>query len=66
MDKWILEMSTIHEVDENEWNAMPNEDRRKLVDEELDVTKSWAYLKPITKYELKLIESDIYKGLTEL
>ena len=66
MDKWILEMSTIHEVDENEWNAMPNEDRRKLVDEELDVTKSWAYLKPITKFELKNIEADIYKDLTEL
>ena len=58
-------LKRIREVDENEWNAMPNEDRRKLVDDEFDVTKSWAYLKPITKFELKIIESDIYKGLID-
>ena len=54
------------EVDENEWQSMPNEDRRELIDNEFDVTKDWAYLKPITKFELKNIEADIYKGLTKL
>jgi hypothetical protein len=53
------------EVDENEWQSMPNEDRRELIDNEFDVTKDWAYLKPITKFELKNIEADIYKGLLD-
>jgi len=55
----------VKEVDENEWQSMPNEDRRELIDNEFDVTKDWAYLKPITKFELKNIEADIYKGLTD-
>jgi hypothetical protein len=55
----------VKEVDENEWQSMPNQDRRELIDDEFDVTKDWAYLKPITKFELKNIESEIYKGLVD-
>jgi hypothetical protein len=58
-------LKSIREVDENEWQSMPNEDRRELIDNEFDVTKDWAYLKPITKFELKNIEADIYKGLLD-
>ena len=51
------------EVTADDWMGMPNEDRRELLDDEFDVTKDWSDLKPITKYELELLEADVYKQL---
>lgn len=51
------------EVDVNDWMGMDNEHRRELLDDEFDVTKDWSDLKPITKYELKKLEADVYKEL---
>ena len=45
---------------------MPNQERRKYVDDEFDVTREWDYLTPKIKYRLKTIEALVYKNLCKL
>ena len=45
---------------------MPNQERRKYVDDESDVMREWDYLSPKIKYSLKTIEALVYKNLCKL
>ena len=53
-------------MDKDKWNSMPNQERRKYVDDESDVTREWDYLSPKIKYSLKTIEALVYKNLCKL